>query len=59
MRHGFMPGSAHITDMEPAVADLNIIQETVDSRPQVVVNNSSGFGGANVALVLRAVPSVD
>lgn len=59
MRQGFMPGSAHITDMDPAVADLNIIQETVNERPQVVINNSSGFGGANVALVLRAVPSVE
>ncbi|GAB5562094.1 MAG: beta-ketoacyl-ACP synthase I [Synoicihabitans sp.] len=57
MRHGFIPGSANITNLEPAVADLNIIRETQDVRPQVVVNNSSGFGGANVALVLRAVPS--
>lgn len=59
MREGFMPGSAHISDIEPAVADLNIIQETVEKRPQVVINNSSGFGGANVSLVLRAVPSTD
>lgn len=58
LRQGFMPGSAHITDMDPAVADLNILTETVDQRPQIVLNNSSGFGGANVALVMRAVPSV-
>jgi 3-oxoacyl-[acyl-carrier-protein] synthase-1 len=57
MRHGFMPGSAHIKHLEPDVADLNIIQETIEERPQVVINNSSGFGGANVALVLRAVPT--
>lgn len=58
MRRGFIPGSANITDLDPAVADLNIIRETVEQRPQIVVNNSSGFGGANVALVMRAVPSV-
>ncbi len=58
LRQGFMPGSAHLTDLDPAVADLNIIRETVTERPQIVLNNSSGFGGANVALVMRAVPSV-
>lgn len=57
LREGFMPGSAHITTLDPDVADLNIIRETVPMRPQVVINNSSGFGGANVAIVLRAVPS--
>jgi 3-oxoacyl-[acyl-carrier-protein] synthase-1 len=58
LRQGFMPGSAHISSLDPAVADLNIIQETVEQRPQIIINNSSGFGGANVALVMRAVPSV-
>jgi 3-oxoacyl-[acyl-carrier-protein] synthase I len=58
LRHGFVPGSAHITDLDPAVADLNIVRETTNQRPQIVVNNSSGFGGANVALVMRAVPSL-
>ncbi|WP_225919698.1 beta-ketoacyl-[acyl-carrier-protein] synthase family protein [Actomonas aquatica] len=57
LREGFIPGSAHITEIDPAVADLNIVRETVAERPQVVINNSSGFGGANVAIVLRAVPS--
>ena len=57
LRQGFMPGSAHITQVDPEVEDLNILRETVNQRPQIVVNNSSGFGGANVAIVLRAVPS--
>ncbi|MCF3652138.1 beta-ketoacyl-[acyl-carrier-protein] synthase family protein [Synoicihabitans lomoniglobus] len=59
MREGFTPGSAHITAVDPALADLNILRETVDERPKIVINNSSGFGGANVALVLRAVPSAN
>ncbi len=58
LRQGFIPGSAHVTDLDPAVVDLNILLETEERRPQIVINNSSGFGGANVALVMRAVPSV-
>jgi 3-oxoacyl-[acyl-carrier-protein] synthase-1 len=53
IRDGFTPGSAHITRIDPEVADLNIPLETLPVRPAVVLNNSSGFGGANVCLVLR------
>lgn len=56
LRQGFIPGSAHITTLDPAVGDLNIITSTSEQRPQIVLNNSSGFGGANVVLVMRAVP---
>lgn len=54
MREGFTPGSAHITRLDPEVADLNILRETIPQAPAVAINNSSGFGGANVCLVLRA-----
>ena len=56
MRHGFIPGSAHISEIDPELADLNIPLQTIEQRPKIVLNNSSGFGGANVSLVLRAVP---
>lgn len=55
MREGFIPGSAHITNLDPACAGLNIIRATLPQRPNVVLSNSSGFGGANVCLVFRAV----
>lgn len=55
MREGFKPGSAHITRLDPELGDLNVIRETVAEQPRVVLNNSSGFGGANVSVVLRAV----
>jgi 3-oxoacyl-[acyl-carrier-protein] synthase-1 len=55
MREGFIPGSAHITKLDPACAGLNIIGATLPQRPNVVLSNSSGFGGANVALLFRAV----
>ncbi|MBL9216640.1 MAG: beta-ketoacyl-[acyl-carrier-protein] synthase family protein [Opitutaceae bacterium] len=54
MREGFMPGSAHITRLDPACEGLNIIRATLPHRPNVVLSNSSGFGGANVCLVFRA-----
>lgn len=55
VRDGFIPGSAHIENLDPEVADLNIVRRTESVRPSVVLNNSSGFGGANVCLVLRQV----
>lgn len=54
IREGFMPGSAHITRLDPACEGLNIIRATLPNRPNVVLSNSSGFGGANVCLVLRS-----
>jgi 3-oxoacyl-[acyl-carrier-protein] synthase-1 len=52
-RHGFVPGSAHITNLDPACEGLNIIRSTAAQAPRVVLKNSSGFGGANVALLMR------
>jgi 3-oxoacyl-[acyl-carrier-protein] synthase-1 len=53
MREGFMPGSAHITNLDPACEGLNIIRSTLPQAPKVVLKNSSGFGGANVALLMK------
>ncbi len=53
LRDGFMPGSAHISKLDPACDGLNVIRATLSQTPRVVMNNSSGFGGANVCLVLR------
>jgi 3-oxoacyl-[acyl-carrier-protein] synthase-1 len=52
-RHGFVPGSAHITKVDPACEGLNIIRATVAEAPRIVLKSSSGFGGANVALLMR------
>ncbi|HVZ65759.1 MAG TPA: beta-ketoacyl-[acyl-carrier-protein] synthase family protein [Lacunisphaera sp.] len=54
IKEGFMPGSAHITKLDPACEGLNIIRATLPNRPNVVLSNSCGFGGANVCLVFRA-----
>jgi 3-oxoacyl-[acyl-carrier-protein] synthase-1 len=55
MRDGFTPGSAHIAQLDPACEGLRILRETEAVAPGVVMKNSSGFGGANVALVFRRV----
>jgi 3-oxoacyl-[acyl-carrier-protein] synthase I len=53
IRDGFMPGSAHITNLDPACEGLNIIRTTLAAQPNIVVKNSSGFGGANVTLIFK------
>ena len=53
LREGFMPGSAHITQLDPGCEGLRILRATEPTPPTVVVKNSSGFGGANVALVFK------
>jgi 3-oxoacyl-[acyl-carrier-protein] synthase I len=53
MRGGFTPGSAHISNLDPACEGLNIVRTTRPVAPRMVLKNSSGFGGANVALILR------
>lgn len=55
MREGFMPGSAGITQLDPACHDLQILRATEATAPRITMKNSSGFGGANVAIVLKRV----
>ncbi len=54
IRGGFVPGCGGLREVDPKFADLNLPRQTLAVRPQVVLNNASGFGGANVSLVLRA-----
>jgi 3-oxoacyl-[acyl-carrier-protein] synthase I len=54
MREGFIPGSAHLAQVDPECEGLNLLRATVPTAPRVVLKNSSGFGGANVALLFRA-----
>jgi len=55
LKEGFCPGTAHLEHPDPEVGDLNVISETEHSAPVTAISNSSGFGGANVSLVLRKV----
>ncbi|MEM8868103.1 MAG: beta-ketoacyl-[acyl-carrier-protein] synthase family protein [Verrucomicrobiota bacterium] len=54
IKEGFMPGSAHIQEVDPEAEGLKIIRETIPEAPRVVLSNSSGFGGANVTLAFQS-----
>ncbi len=53
LKEGFVPVSAHITELDPMCDGVPVITKPVDLAPTMVMNNSSGFGGTNVATVLR------
>ena len=53
LRDGFLPASAHITNPDPEAEGVAILRQTELRSPQRVLSNSSGFGGANVALVFE------
>lgn len=55
LRGGYIPGSAHISRLDPECEGLNIPRTTQPGRVGVALNNASGFGGANVCLVLKHV----
>jgi len=52
MKEGFTPGNAHLADIDPACAGLDLPRESLSRAPRTILKNSSGFGGSNVCLVL-------
>ena len=48
-----MPISAKIAQLDPACCGVPVLTRSVDKEPVVAISNSSGFGGANVSLVLK------
>lgn len=55
MKRGFIPGSAHISKIDPACEGIAILKETLNEAPSVVMKNASGFGGANVSVLFKKV----
>ncbi|MCA3597353.1 MAG: beta-ketoacyl-ACP synthase I, partial [Methylobacterium sp.] len=54
MRNGFLCESAHIQEIDPAMADMNILRSRVDgAKIGHVMSNSFGFGGTNATIVLK------
>ena len=50
----FTPVSANITQLDPGCEGVPVVTEPIDAQPSVAISNSSGFGGANVTVVLSA-----
>lgn len=53
IREKFTPVSIKITELDPACANSRIVTKPIDHVPRTILKNSSAFGGANVAVVLR------
>ena len=54
MKHDFICESAHIEELDPAFADMNIVRTRRDGvKLGTVLSNAFGFGGTNATLVLQ------
>ena len=53
LQEGFIAGSAHIENLDPAAEGMPIVRESRDAPLRTVLSNSFGFGGTNASLVLR------
>ena len=55
LKEGFLPGSAHVTEPDPELGHLDLLQTSPDIQAERILSNSSGFGGANVSVILEKV----
>ncbi len=56
MRSGFIAESAHIDEIDPEIADANIVRSRIDNaKIDTIMSNSFGFGGTNATLVMQRV----
>ena len=52
---GFLPGSANVTEPDPGLGILHLIQKTESTQANRILSNSSGFGGANTSLIFENI----
>lgn len=55
MDRGFVAPSINITEIDPEIPAVNIVQETTDASLSAIMTNSFGFGGTNGSVILAKV----
>jgi 3-oxoacyl-[acyl-carrier-protein] synthase-1 len=55
MKNNFMCKSAHITKLDDAAKDMNVLIEKKEGSFDLAMSNSFGFGGTNASLVFKKV----
>jgi len=53
LSEGFVAGNAHLEEVDEACAHLNLPHQSSERSLKTIMSNSSGFGGANVSLILK------
>lgn len=54
LQHGFMAGSANITDLDPVAQGMPILLDTQEKKDlSTIMSNNFGFGGTNASIVMR------
>jgi 3-oxoacyl-[acyl-carrier-protein] synthase I len=54
LNNDFVCESAHIEELDPAFADMNIVRKRIDNaKLGTVLSNSFGFGGTNATIVMK------
>ncbi len=54
LNHDFICESAHIEELDPAMADMPIVRKRIDNaKLGAVLSNSFGFGGTNATIVMK------
>ncbi|MEC8243478.1 MAG: beta-ketoacyl-[acyl-carrier-protein] synthase family protein [Verrucomicrobiota bacterium] len=55
LKEGFLPGSANVTEPDPELGHLDLLQASSEIQANRIMSNSSGFGGANVSMVFEKI----
>jgi len=56
LQNKFICESANIEELDPEVADANIVRKRIDNaKIDTVLSNSFGFGGTNGCLVFKKI----